>query len=110
MKTSEIRKLSDEQLVHAQITAEQELAQKAFRNRSGQAEDTASLRRLRHDIARFRTIQREREIGAGAPASSLWNQYFRTFKREEVAGVTQEAPAESRGFLKGIVDKITGKE
>jgi large subunit ribosomal protein L29 len=108
MKTSEFTKMSDEQLVHAEIKAERELVMLKVQQAMGTLEDHSRFGKVRKEIARYRTFQRQREIGQGLPAGNLRATWTRTFKLE--AGAKEEKPGESRGFLKGIVDRIAGKE
>lgn len=98
--------LSDEQLVHKELGLERDLIAASFRQKTGQLEDTASLRRMRRDIARLRTAQRQRELQQGLGKDSLRNRFRATFVPS--AGDQAEAPQGSGGFLKGIVDKISG--
>ncbi len=63
MKPSEFRGLSDEELKAKSEEAARELFNLRFRRGSGQVENSAKLRRLRRDIARAKTILRERQLG-----------------------------------------------
>lgn len=107
MATTDIRALSDEQLVHAELQLERDMIAASFRLRTGQLEDTASLGRMRRQIARVRTQQRQRELEQGLAKDSLRNLHRATFQPS--AGQEQGGEG-SGGFLKGIVDKIGGKD
>jgi len=63
MKPSELRGLSDEELKAKSEEAARELFNLKFRKGSGQMENSAKLRKLRREIARAKTILRERELG-----------------------------------------------
>lgn len=106
MKTADILKLNDEELVHAELRAERELVSLRVQQALKQLENHAQFKKVRRSIARFRTIQRQREIERGLPAEALKAQHSRSFKAE-IVEKTDQAP-ESKGFLKGIVDKIRG--
>ena len=106
MKTADILKMNDEELVHAELRAERELVGLNVQKALKQLENHAQLKRVRRSIARYRTIQRQREIERGLPAEALKNLHARSFKVEAVE--KEEKPSESKGFLKGIVDKIRG--
>ncbi len=62
MTPDKIRDLSDEELV----SQENDLAEQIFRLRfqlaMGQAEGTHKLRSLKKDVARIKTVQRERQL------------------------------------------------
>ncbi|MBM3801611.1 MAG: 50S ribosomal protein L29 [Acidimicrobiia bacterium] len=63
MKAEKIRELSDEELK----TQEREMAEQMFRLRfqlaTGQTEGLKKLRLLKKDVARIKTIRRQRELG-----------------------------------------------
>lgn len=63
MKAEKIRELSDEELK----TQEPEMAEQMFRLRfqlaTGQTEGLKKLRLLKKDVARIKTIRRQRELG-----------------------------------------------
>lgn len=105
MAIADLHKLNDEELVHTELQLERDLLAASFRLRTGQLDDTASVGRVRKDIARARTVQREREREQGLPKDSLRTRHRPTFS----AKASEDQPtAGSGGFLKGIVDKIGG--
>lgn len=63
MKVSEIRALSDEALARQLEEAHQELFNLRFRLSTRQLVNHRELPRARHEIARLKTIIRERELG-----------------------------------------------
>lgn len=63
MKPSEFRGLSDDELKVKSEESARELFNLRFRRGPGQIENSAKLRRLRRDIARVKTILRERQLG-----------------------------------------------
>jgi len=109
MTNEELKKLTDEELVHAEVRAERELCQDNLKHRMARLEDTSKLRRIRKEIARIRTFQREREIASGQTGGALRRQYLGTYGKSEGVVEQTAAPA-SKGFLKGLVDKISGRE
>jgi large subunit ribosomal protein L29 len=61
-KAAELRELPEEEL-HARVeSAKEELFNLRFQLATGQLDNTARLKELRHDMARIATVLREREI------------------------------------------------
>ena len=110
MNVIEIRQLGDQQLVQEELRLERDLIHARFAHKTGQLEDTSRLRKLRKDIARLRTVQREREREQGLPNDFLREKHRSSFDPKAQAAAPEEAAGKSKGFLKGIVDKVTGKE
>jgi large subunit ribosomal protein L29 len=65
MELTKIRNLSDEQLVAEQKQAAEQLFRLRFQLSLGQNDGVKKLRELKKDIARIKTVAREREL-AGA--------------------------------------------
>ena len=63
MKAVEIRELSSDDLTVKLKEARAELFNLRFQSATGQLENTARLKAVKHDIARMYTILRERELG-----------------------------------------------
>ena len=63
MKVEEIRDLSSEELVKQLEAAHQELFDLRFRSATKQLVNHRELLRVRREIARLKTIMRERELG-----------------------------------------------
>ena len=61
-KTSELRELPDDELYVRIEGAKEELFNLRFQLATGQLDNTARLKELRHDVARLATVLREREI------------------------------------------------
>jgi large subunit ribosomal protein L29 len=110
MNVPQIRQLDDQTLVHEELRLERVLIHSRFALKTGQLEDTSQLSKLRKDIARLRTVQREREREQGLASDSLREKYRSSFDPNAGASEAVTAGGESKGFLKGIVDKVTGKE
>ncbi len=64
MKASEWRNLTDAELASRLDDAYQELFNLRFQKASGQLTNTARKKQVRKDIARIKTILRERQLGA----------------------------------------------
>ncbi|GAB4567151.1 MAG: 50S ribosomal protein L29 [Anaerolineae bacterium] len=64
MKASEIRAMSDSEIARRLDEAYQELFNLRFQYATGQLRNTARLTQVKRDIARMRTILRERELAA----------------------------------------------
>jgi large subunit ribosomal protein L29 len=65
MKTEEIRDLSAEEIETQIGQAREELFRLRFRSATQELENPALIKSLRRDIARMRTILRERELSNG---------------------------------------------
>ena len=66
MKTKELHELTVDELNVKLKELSEELFNLRFRHAIGQLEDTASLRACKKEIAKVKTILRERELGAKA--------------------------------------------
>ena len=69
-RINELREMSDEQLTFALKEAQQELFRLRFQAATEKLDAPSNLRKLRRDIARVHTIQRERELGLRTGAAS----------------------------------------
>jgi large subunit ribosomal protein L29 len=67
---SELREMSSEQLQFAIKEAKEELFRLRFQASTEKLDAPSNLRRLRREIARIRTLQRERELAAAPPAGN----------------------------------------
>ncbi len=63
-RRSEMRLLGDAELVGRLAETRRELFNLRFQQATGQLDNSARLREVRHDIARLATLVREREIAA----------------------------------------------
>lgn len=109
MSATEIKTLSDEQLVHGLLSRERDLVIARFAHSMNQLENTASLAVIRKDIARMKSEARARELAAKLGKGTLVSKHRSSFGQGKA---DEQAPqsAEKGGFLKGIVDKLTVKE
>jgi large subunit ribosomal protein L29 len=60
-KPSEYREMSDEQLTHELRETQRELFRLRFQAATERLDAPSNLKKLRHDVARIMTIQRERQ-------------------------------------------------
>ena len=65
MKAEEIRGLTDAELVSRVASLEEERFRLRFRGATEALADPLRLRSIRRDIARLKTVQRERQLAAG---------------------------------------------
>jgi large subunit ribosomal protein L29 len=70
MKASEIRELTDAELTARIGELEEERFRLRFRGATEQLEDPLRLRTLRRDVARLKTIQRERALQGAAKGAA----------------------------------------
>jgi large subunit ribosomal protein L29 len=64
MKTSEIRKLNESELNSKVIDLREDLFRLKFKHGIRQLEDTSTLKNLRKDIARIKTVINEKKLNA----------------------------------------------
>jgi large subunit ribosomal protein L29 len=70
MKSEKIRNLTDEELLHQERDLNDQLFKLKFQLNMGQTESLKKIRGMRRDIARVKTIGREREIAASSKTGS----------------------------------------
>jgi len=68
MELDKIRSLSDEELVHAEKNTAEQLFRLRFQVSLGQNDGVKKLREMRKDIAKIKTVAKERELGIGGAA------------------------------------------
>ena len=97
-KPSELRELHDEELENRLAEASQELFNLRFQHVTGQLDNYARLGQVKKDVARIRTILREREIEAAEAEEAA-----------EQAGIEEQAArrrarveASRRGVIAGV--------
>ena len=66
VRAKELRDLSDVELDTRLVEAKEELFNLRFQMATGQLDNYRRLRELRRDIARIRTILRQRQLGAAS--------------------------------------------
>ena len=65
MKINELRKLSDKELQDKVIEAKRELFDLRLKQSTGSLEKPSKIKELRKEVARMKTILKERELDAG---------------------------------------------
>ena len=60
MKSSELRNMSDEELIKKEQELREELGNLTFQHKIRPLEDTSRLKKIKKDIARIATINREK--------------------------------------------------
>ena len=89
METEKIRNLNDDELKRQEHQTAEQLFRLRFQMKLGQNEGVKKLRDLRKDVARIKTIARERELGlhgaALQPASEATAKPAKT-KKAKPAG------------------------
>jgi large subunit ribosomal protein L29 len=70
MTPSEIREMSDQELVEALAEAKEERFNLRFQVATNQLDNTARLGAVKKDIARILTVMREREMATAATAGA----------------------------------------
>ncbi|MBP2024915.1 50S ribosomal protein L29 [Peptoniphilus stercorisuis] len=68
MKTKDIRQMSSEDLNKKVTELKNELFNLRFRLATGQLDNPSSIKSVKKDIARVKTILRQRELGMGKEA------------------------------------------
>ena len=69
MRASELRNMGEAEVARKLDEAHQELFNLRFQYSTGQLKNTARLSQVKHEIARLRTLLRERELAAAAGAA-----------------------------------------
>jgi len=101
MKMSEITALTDEQLVHKELSLERSLIDARIKKSFGTLEDSSVFSKIRKDIARIQTEATSREKKQSLPKNGLKALYRKTF-------VAEKGTDESAGnFLQDIADKLS---
>ena len=69
METDKIRNLTSDELVHQEKESMDQLFRLKFQMKMGQTESLNKIRGLRKDIARMKTVARQRELEGGSGAT-----------------------------------------
>ena len=62
MKVKEIRELSTEEIIKKIASSKEELFNLRFQQATGALEKPSRIKELRHEVARMKTVLREREL------------------------------------------------
>ena len=98
MEIEKIRNYSDDELVQEENKAAEQLFRLRFQLRSGQQEGVKKLRELKKDVARFKTIARDRAIHGTAVAAPVKVKTVKTIeaKAAPVKAVKAAKPAAAK--------------
>jgi len=94
-KAAELRELHDEELENRLAEASQELFNLRFQHVTGQLDNYARLGQVRRDLARIKTLLREREIEAAEAEESA--------EQAEVEEQTRARRARVQASRRGVV-------
>jgi len=100
-KVAELKALSDEALVHQEMTWQDQLMGDMLRLRLNKLVNTSTLGKTRRNIARAQTILTTRERDTNAPKGSLKAKHRSTWQRPAPAAADGGA---GEGFLKNLLD------
>ena len=101
MKMSEVTALTDEQLVHTELSLERTLIDARIKKSFGTLEDSSVFTKIRKDIARLQTEATSREKKQGLAKNALKAQYRKSFV------ATKESEESGGNFLQDIADKLS---
>ena len=101
MKTAEIRELPSEEFQTRLGEVKEELFNLRFQHATGQLENYSRLGQLRRDVARLRSIQRERELGIGNEPQPEEVERSRRRREREKEEDDADAPRRRRGLRRG---------
>ncbi len=85
MELTKIRNWSDDELKSEEVKASEQLFRIRFQAKLGQNEGVKKLRELRKDVARIKTVAKERELGihgAAPQAASVQPARAKKIKKE----------------------------
>ena len=77
--STELKALTDEQVVHAELQLDRDMVGLRFSKNADQLRNVNQIKVVRRNIARVRTEQRRRELGAGLAKNALRDQHRTTF-------------------------------
>jgi len=100
MDAEKIRNLTDAELQQQERDLNDQLFRLKFQLKMGQTESLKKIRGLRKDVARVKTIIRQKELGIAGPVAA-------SARSEGATTVTEAAPAAARP--KGAVAKVVKK-
>jgi large subunit ribosomal protein L29 len=109
MELDKIRNLSVEELKHEEQQASEQLFRLRFQLRLGQTEGVKKLRGLKKDIARIKTIARERDLGLNAALHAQSGEAAAE-KPKKAAKPNKTKKAVPKKVAKKTVKKATAKK
>jgi large subunit ribosomal protein L29 len=119
MELDKIRNLGPHELKHEEQQASEQLFRLRFQMRLGQTEGVKKLRGLKKDVARIKTITRERELGLNAalhgqaeaaPAKTKKKTTAKRNKKAAAKKVTNKKVAKKSAAKKKVATKKSAKK
>jgi large subunit ribosomal protein L29 len=104
MEVEKIRNLSDDELMLEERKTGEQLFRLRFQMKLGQTEGVKKLRELRRDIARIKTVARERELHVHGAEHKLESSAPAKATRRKAA-----KPAHKRAARKAVARKSSGR-
>jgi large subunit ribosomal protein L29 len=109
MELDKIRNLSVDELKHEEQQASEQLFRLRFQMRLGQTEGVKKLRGIKKDIARIKTIGRERELGLNAALHAQSGEAAAPKPRKSAAKKAKKA-APKKAAKKTAAKKVAAKK
>jgi ribosomal protein L29 len=106
MDANGLRGLDDQALIHQELSWEFELTRTLLDHRADQLQNVSVLKKLRRNIARAQTVQRERESAQGIGRGTLRNTYRPSFNPRSGASAAGSDGEASGGFLSGVAGRF----
>jgi large subunit ribosomal protein L29 len=119
MELDKIRNLGPHELKHEEQQASEQLFRLRFQMRLGQTEGVKKLRGLKKDVARIKTITRERELGLNAalhgqaedaPAKTKKKTTAKRSKKSATKKVANKKVAKKSAAKKKVATKKSAKK
>jgi large subunit ribosomal protein L29 len=107
MELDKIRNLGPQELKHEEQQASEQLFRLRFQMRLGQTEGVKKLRGLKKDVARIKTITRERELGLNA---ALHGSAPHNSAGVQAEGETESAPRTKKKTAAKRTKKSTSRK
>jgi large subunit ribosomal protein L29 len=111
MELDKIRNLGPHELKHEEQQASEQLFRLRFQMRLGQTEGVKKLRGLKKDVARIKTITRERELGLNAALHGhVEAQTEAAPKAKKTAAKRTKKPTNRKSAAKKVAKKTATKK
>lgn len=115
MEVEKLRNLTDAELTHQQRELNDQLFRMKFQLKMGQTESLNKIRGLRKDVARIKTIMREKELGLtngskAAAAASAEAETAKPAKKKPAARARKSAAARKTAAAKKTTTAAKAKK
>lgn len=108
MDAEKIRNLTDAELQHQQRELNDQLFRLKFQLKMGQTESLKKIRGLRKDVARVKTIMRQKELGIAGPGAGGGRSTAATESAPAPAAKKKTKPASAK--KKAVAKKAPAKK